>query len=82
MLVGSGAAHYLLHGAHCLLHGAHCLLHGADCLLHGADCLLHGAALLQALAENQDDAYSSSAWADPKSLKQQFTGLGGIRVPR
>jgi hypothetical protein len=36
----------------------------------------------QKLAESDDDAHARSAWADPKSLKQAFNGLGGIKVPR
>jgi hypothetical protein len=36
----------------------------------------------QRLAESSDDSYNSSSWANPGTLKQQFTGLGSIRVPR
>jgi hypothetical protein len=38
--------------------------------------------LPQALAADEDDAYSRSAWADPGALKQHFAGVGSVRIPR
>jgi hypothetical protein len=31
---------------------------------------------LKKLEENDDDDYINSSWADPKSLKKAFTGMG------
>lgn len=31
---------------------------------------------LKRLEENEDDDYLHSSWADPKSLKKSFTGVG------
>ena len=36
----------------------------------------------KALAEDDDDTYTNSAWANPKSLKQHFSGVQGVRLPR
>lgn len=35
----------------------------------------------QALAQNQDDAFTSSSWANPRSLKQHFSGISAVRLP-
>ena len=32
---------------------------------------------LKKLEENDEDDYINSSWADPKSLKRAFTGVGG-----
>ncbi|KAJ3304437.1 hypothetical protein HDV03_002781 [Kappamyces sp. JEL0829] len=34
---------------------------------------------LKKLEENDDDAYLNSSWADPKSLKSAFTGMGSVK---
>lgn len=34
----------------------------------------------QALAENDDDSYTHSVWANSKSLKQHFAGVGDLRI--
>jgi hypothetical protein len=31
---------------------------------------------LKKLGENDEDEYLNSSWADPKSLKRAFTGVG------
>ena len=36
--------------------------------------------LLQKLAENDDDDYTNSAWANPKALKHHFSGVGSVRI--
>jgi cilia- and flagella-associated protein 298 len=36
---------------------------------------------LKALAENDDDDYLNSSWANPKSLQQSLRGQGNIRAP-
>lgn len=33
---------------------------------------------MQALAEDDDDAFTNSAWANPKALKGAFSGVGNI----
>lgn len=35
---------------------------------------------LQKLAEDEDDDYTNSAWANPKALKHHFSGVGGVRI--
>ena len=35
---------------------------------------------MKALAEDDDDAYTHSAWANPKSLKSSFHGLSDIKA--
>jgi len=32
---------------------------------------------LKALAENNEDDYANSAWADPKALKNSLQGMSG-----
>jgi hypothetical protein len=36
---------------------------------------------LQALTQDEDDAFTQSVWANPKSLKQHFAGVGAVRLP-
>lgn len=36
---------------------------------------------LQRLAENEEDEYMNSAWADPKNMKRELQGLGNVRAP-
>ena len=36
---------------------------------------------LKALAENDEDDYLNSAWADPKSLQRGLRGMGGVKAP-
>jgi hypothetical protein len=31
------------------------------------------------LVENEDDDYLQSSWANPKSLKSAFNGMGNVR---
>lgn len=35
---------------------------------------------LKKLEENGEDDYLNSSWADPKSLKNAFTGMGNVRL--
>lgn len=35
------------------------------------------------LVADEDDGYAGSSWANPKSLKTHFAGMGGdVRIPR
>eukprot|EP00877_Chromochloris_zofingiensis_P003118 jgi/Chrzof1/12807/Cz07g08070.t1 len=34
------------------------------------------------LAGNEDDSYINSTWADTKTLKQHFSGVHDVRIPR
>ena len=36
---------------------------------------------LQALSQDEDDAFTRSVWANSKSLKQHFAGIGSVRLP-
>ena len=36
---------------------------------------------LKRLAENDEDEYMNSAWADPKNMKRDLQGLGAVRAP-
>jgi hypothetical protein len=36
---------------------------------------------LQALSQDDEDAYTHSSWANSKSLKQAFAGIGSVRIP-
>lgn len=36
----------------------------------------------QELAGNEDDSYINSTWADTKTLKQHFSGVHDVRIPR
>mmetsp|Transcript_9601 Transcript_9601/g.21459 ORF Transcript_9601/g.21459 Transcript_9601/m.21459 type:complete len:280 (-) Transcript_9601:146-985(-) len=36
---------------------------------------------LKRLAENDEDEYMNSAWADPKNMKRDLQGLGSVRAP-
>lgn len=62
-------------------------------VLHAADASLAAAAegchlpcppccIVQALSADEDDAYNHSAWANSKSLKQHFSGVTSVRIPR
>jgi len=35
---------------------------------------------LKKLAENDDDDYMNSAWADSSALKRSLTGMGNIKI--
>jgi cilia- and flagella-associated protein 298 len=37
---------------------------------------------MQRLAQDEDDSYTSAAWANPKALKQHFAGVSNVRIPR
>ncbi|GFR53143.1 hypothetical protein Agub_g15863 [Astrephomene gubernaculifera] len=34
------------------------------------------------LAEDEDDSYTNSSWANPKSLKAHFSGVQSVRLPK
>jgi hypothetical protein len=36
---------------------------------------------LQSLAQDDDDSFTHSVWANSKSLKQHFAGIGAVRLP-
>lgn len=36
---------------------------------------------LQALSQDEDDAFTQSVWANSKSLKQHFAGIASVRLP-
>ena len=50
------------------------------CLSHCLNGALTCGGLLQKLAENDEDDYTNSAWANPKALKHHFSGVGGVRI--
>ena len=35
----------------------------------------------KALAENSEDDYLNSVWADPKALQRSMRGMGGVKAP-
>jgi hypothetical protein len=37
---------------------------------------------LQALDQDDDDSFTNSSWADTRSLKQHFSGVGNVRIPK
>ena len=44
-------------------------------------CLSHMSCWsLQKLAENDEDDYTNSVWANPKALKHHFSGVGSVRI--
>lgn len=53
-------------------------------VIHSRMCLLilcRSCCLLQALSQDEDDAFTHSVWANSKSLKQHFAGIGAVRLP-
>jgi hypothetical protein len=36
---------------------------------------------VQALSQDEEDAFTHSVWANSKSLKQHFAGIGAVRLP-
>ncbi len=36
----------------------------------------------QKLAEDEDDSYVASTWANPQSLKAAFSGVQSVRLPK
>ncbi len=61
--------------------GAHLVIHAAPSSALITQCGL-APPQLQALAEDDDDSYANSSWANPKSLKSHFAGVQSVRLPK
>jgi hypothetical protein len=62
-----------------------CSVYGVQLAAHSTPvvdrrCLIQCACCSQALAQDDDDCFTNSTWANGKSLKQHFAGMSDVRI--